>query len=210
MDIEEVKNQKSKAKNSLSHKIGEIIETSSSEFTAQCYKLGQAPPLGSIVKTQDKDCQTYGVVYNIETHGLEPGRRVAIRGEKLDAEEKIFADNPQLARLLATDFHVLVVGYVDGKGHHQYLPSRTASIHGFVYRCVPDEVRVLTQSVDFISLILNAKISIPVDEVIGACLRNASVAHSDPNAFLITAGKKLAAMLGSDTIRLNALLKRLR
>jgi hypothetical protein len=191
-------------------KIGEVIETRSAEFTAQCYNLGQAPPLGGLVKTQDKDCQIYGVVCNVETHGLEPGRRVVIRGENLEAAEDIFTDNPQLSRLLATDFHVVVVGHVDGKRCHQYLPSKSASIHSFVYTCQPEEIRAFTQSFDFLSLILNAKITVPVDEVIGACLRNASRTHHDPDAFLVRAGKELARMLGADVNRLNSLLKRLK
>jgi hypothetical protein len=210
MDIEEGKSKKSKAKNSLSHKIGEVVETSSAEFTAQCYKLDQAPPLGGLVKTQDKDHQIYGVVYNVETHGIEPGRRVVIRGENLETEEKIFADNPQLSRLLATYFHVVLVGYFDGQRCHQYLPSKSVSIHSFVYVCQPEDVRAFTQSLDFLSLILNAKIPIPADEVVGACLRNASKTHHDADAFLLKAGKELAGMLSNEVNRLNALLKRVK
>jgi hypothetical protein len=210
MDIEEVKSKKSKAKDSLLNKIGEVIETRSAEFTAQCYKIDQPPALGSLVKTQDKACQIYGVVYNVESHGLEPGRRVVARGENLEAEEEIFAANPQLSRLLATDFQVVIVGYAEEKRCHQYLPSKSAFIHSFVYACRTEEVRAFTQSLDFLTLILNAKIPVPVDEVVGACLRNASGAHNDPDAFLVKAGKELARILGRDVNRLNSLLKRLK
>jgi len=191
-------------------KIGEVIEASSAEFTAQCYKLHQAPPLGSLVKTQDKLGDIYGVIYNVETHSLEPGRRVVARGENLGAEEEIFKANPQLLRLLTTDFRVLVVGHVEGKSWHHYLPPKPASIHSFVYTCELEEVKAFTQSLDFLSLIVNARIPVPVDEVAGACLRYASQAHQDPNAFLVKAGKELACMLSSDVKRLNSLLKRLK
>jgi hypothetical protein len=191
-------------------KIGEVIEASSAEFTAQCYKLHQAPPLGSLVKTQDKLGDIYGVIYNVETHSLEPGRRVVARGENLEAEEEIFKANPQLSRLLTTDFRVLVVGHVEGKSWHHYLPPKPASIHSFVYTCQLEEVRAFTRSLDFLSLIVNARIPVPVDEVAGACLRYASQAHQDPNAFLVKAGKELACMLSSDVKRLNSLLKRLK
>jgi hypothetical protein len=191
-------------------KIGEVIEASSAEFTAQCYKLHQAPPLGSLVKTQDKLGDIYGVIYNVETHSLEPGRRVVARGENLEAEEEIFKANPQLLRLLTTDFRVLVVGHVEGKSWHHYLPPKPASIHSFVYTCELEEVKAFTQSLDFLSLIVNARIPVPVDEVAGACLRYASQAHQDPNAFLVKAGKELACMLSSDVKRLNSLLKRLK
>lgn len=210
MDMKQIKDQKSKVKNGFGKKIGEVVEASSAEFVAQCYKLDQAPPLGSLVKTLDKLGEIYGVVYNVETHSLEPGRRVVARGENLEAEEEIFTANPQLARLLTTDFKILVVGHVEGKTWHQYLPPKNASIHGFVYTCHIEEVRTFTQSLDFLSLVVNAKIPVPVDEVIGACLRNASKAHDDPNAFLVKAGKELARLLSGDVNRLNSLLKRIK
>ena len=210
MDIKEVKSQKSKVKDGFGDKIGEVIETSSAEFMAQCYKLDEAPPLGVLVKTQANSFAIYGVVYNVETHGLDPGRRVVARGENVEAAEEIFAANPQLSRLLMTDFRVLVVGYVQGKNWQHYLPPKPASIHSFVYTCRPEEVREFTQTLDFLSLLLNARIDVPVDEVAAACLRHASQVHGDPDAFLVKAGKELAHTLSSDINRLNSLLKRLK
>ena len=191
-------------------KVAEVIEASSAEFTAQCYKLDQAPPLGSLVKTKDKHLEIYGVVYNVETHSLDPGRRVVARGENMKSEEEIFQVNPQLARLLSTDFKVLVVGHVQGKSLYHYLPPKPASIHGFVYVCRLEEVRAFTQSLDFLSLLVDVRLPVPMDEVTAACLRCVSQAHPDPQAFLVKAGKELACMLGGDARRLNSLLKRVR
>ena len=210
MDIKQIKDQKPKVKDGFGSKIGEVIEVSSAEFAAQCYKLDQPPSLGSLVKALHRTDEIYGVVYNMETHSFEPGRRVIARGENLEAEEEIFKANPQLSRLLTTDFRVLVVGYAEGRSRHQYLPPKSASIHSFVYICQPEEIRAFMQSLDFLSLILNARIPIPVDEVAGACLRYASQVHPDPNAFLVKAGKELARMLSGDVQRLNSLLKRLK
>jgi hypothetical protein len=209
MDIKQTKNQKPKIKEH-SAKIGEVIETSSAEFTSQCYQLDQAPPLGSLVKTGDNLSEIYGVVYNVETHGFEPGRRVVARGENLEAKEEIFAANPQLFKLLTTDFRVLIVGYTDGKFIHHYLPPRSASIHGFVYMCQSEEIKAFTESLDFLSLIVNAKLPVPVDEVAGACIRYASQVYADSDVFLVKAGKELARLLSRDVNRLNSLLKRLK
>ena len=210
MDIEQIKNQKLKVKDGLGKKIGEVIETSSAEYTAQCYKLTEAPSLGCLVKTQDKFGKIYGVVYNVETHGLDPGRRVVARGENLKVEEEIFTANPQLSRLLATDFRVLVVGHAEGENLHHYLPPQSTSIHSFVYICRLEEVKAFTESLDFLSLFMNARIPVSVDEVAGACIRYTSQAHPDPNAFLIKAGKEMARILSGDVNRLNSLLKRLK
>jgi hypothetical protein len=210
MDIKELKDPKSKMKGSFENKIGEVVKAGSAEFTAQCYKLGEAPPLGCLVKTQGKPGDIYGVVYDVETQSLEPGRRVVARGEKLESKDEVFAANPQLSRLLATDFRVLVVGQAEGKRWHYYLPPQSAAIHNFVYICGPEEIRGFTQSFDFLSLLVNARIMVPVDEVVGSCLRYASLTHMDPDAFLIKAGKELARLLSRDINRLNSLLKRLK
>jgi hypothetical protein len=191
-------------------RVAEVVEASSAEFTAQCYKLDQAPPLGSLVKTKDKHLEIYGIVYNVETHSLDPGRRVVPRGENMKSEEEIFQVNPQLVRLLSTDFKVLVVGHVRGKSLYHYLPPKPASIHSFVYICRLEEVSAFTQSLDFLSLLVDVRLPVSVDEVTAACLRYTSQAHPDPRAFLVKAGKELASMLSSDARRLNSLLKRLR
>ncbi len=210
MDIKETRDQKSKVKASIENRIGEVIKAGSAEYTAQCYKLDEAPPLGCLVKTQGKPGDIYGVVYDVETQSLDPGRRVVARGEKLESKDEVFAANPQLSRLLATDFKVLVVGQAEGKSWHYYLPPRSASIHSFVYACEPEEVRGFTRSLDFLSLLVNARILVPVDEVAGSCLRYASLTHTDPHEFLVKAGKELARLLSNDINRLNSLLKRLR
>lgn len=119
----------------LGIKIGEIVETSSAGFTAQCYKLGQAPALGSLVKTRSESLEIYGIVCNVETHSIDPGRHVVARGENMEVEDEIFQANPQLARLLKTDFEVLVVGHRQGDKLYQYLPPKPAPIHSFVYTC---------------------------------------------------------------------------
>jgi len=210
MDIEQTKGQKPKAKHDTEKRVGEVIKAGSAEFIAQCYQLDEAPPLGCLVKTQGKPGHIYGVVYDVETQSLEPGRRVVARGEKLDSKDEVFAANPQLSRLLATDFKVLVVGQVDGKKQRYYLPPTSAAIHSFVYICQTEEVRSFTESLDFLSLLLYSRIMVPVDEVVASCLRHASLTHPDVDAFLVKAGKELARVLSNDINRLNSLLKRLK
>jgi len=210
MGIGEARNKDQKSKMDTLNKVAEVIEASSAEFTAQCYKLDQSPVLGSLVKTQDDLGAIYGVVYNVETHSLEPGRRVVARGEEMKAQEEVFKANPQLSRLLSTDFKVIIIGHMQGEKLYHYLPPKPVPIHGFVYTCQTEEIRAFTQSLDFLSLLVNAGLPVPVDEVVAACLRYASQAHSDSQAFLVKAGKELAGIMSSDAGRLNSLLKRLK
>lgn len=191
-------------------KIAEVISASSVEFTAQCYKLNHAPPLGSLIETLiGDDMVVFGVVYSIETHGLEPGRRVMVRGDKLDREEQIYDNNPHLESLLTTDFKALIVGYRQKQKIYHYLPPLPSSIHSFVYLCEYEEVKAFSQSLNFLNSIVESKLPTSPDEVVAACLRSISAHHENQEAFLVRAGKELVWTLGGDIRRLNAILKRL-
>jgi len=180
----------------LSDRVGEIIEASTTDFTAQCYELYQPPPLGSLVKTGEEAVEIYGIVANAATTSLEPGRRPIARGKDETSEEEIYRSSPQLLQLLKSEFSVLVVGHrQDGKLYH-YLP--------------PKPMKEFSQSLDFLNTLLNTRLPVPVDELIAAALRHLSQAQEDRHAFLVAAGKELAARLGGQYHQLKAILGRLK
>ena len=194
----------------LSDRVGEVIEASTTEFVAQCYELYQSPPLGSLVKTGDQAGEQYGVVYYATTSSLEPGRRPIARGRDEADEAAVYRTSPQLLKLLRTEFSVLVVGYQEDGAVRHYLPPQPARIHGFVYRCSPDEVRGFGQSLGFLSILINARLPVATEELVAAALRQMSQAYDDPRAFLVAAGKELALLLGGEFNRLKAVLGRIR
>ena len=191
-------------------RVGEIIEASTTEFTAQCYELYQMPPLGSLVKTRDASIELYGIVANAATTSLEPGRRPIARGKDEASEEAIYRSSPQLAKLLRSEFGALVVGHRQGDRLCQYLPPQPARIHGFVHLCPADEVKEFSQSLAFLSLLVNARLSMPPDELIAAALRQMAQAHEDRHAFLVAAGKELAVLLSGQYNQLKSILGRLK
>ncbi len=191
-------------------RVGEVIEASTTGFTAQCYELYQMPPLGSLVKTGDLTAELYGIVCNAETTSLEPGRRPIARGRDEDSEEAIYRSSPQLAKLLRSQFGVLVVGHREGERLYQHLPPRPARIHGFVYQCSTDEVKDFGKSFDFLNIILNAHLPVPAEELVAASLRRMSQAHEDQRAFLVAAGRELAILLSGNLNQLNAILGRIK
>jgi hypothetical protein len=192
----------------LSSKIGEVIEASTGEFMAQCYELHQPPPFGSLVKAREGEVEIYGVVSQAQTTSIEPGRKPIARGREEDEEEDVFRSNPQLERLLRTDFSALVVGHEEGQRLHHYLPPRPAKIHGFVYLCGGEEVEKFSQSLDFLSILVG--VGLQADELIAASLRHAAAAHREPGDFLTRAGRELAVLLGGETSRLNTILRRIK
>ncbi|MFQ5861135.1 MAG: hypothetical protein ACE5IG_06265 [Dehalococcoidia bacterium] len=186
-------------------RVGEVVETSTTGFTAQCYRLDEAPPLGALVRT-GSEAVIYGVVAHIATTSLDPGRRPIALGQEEESEEAVYRSNPQLARLLRTQFQAITVGHGNADALSHHLPSLPPRIHHFVYQCAADEVARFTTRLDFLRLLLDAPASAG-DEVVRACLRQASAAHPDASAFLVAAGKELAGLLSNDVLRLNTLLR---
>jgi len=170
-------------------RVGEIIEAATTDFIAQCYELYQSPPLGSLVKTGDSGTELYGIVANATTASLEPGRRPIARGKDEASEEAIYQSNPQLTKLLRSEFGALVVGHRQGDKLYQYLPPQPARIHGFVYLCSPEEVKEFSQSFDFLNILVNSHLPVPVDE-------------------LVAAGKELAVLLTGNFSQFKAILGR--
>ncbi len=190
-------------------RVGEIIEASTTEFTAQCYELYEMPPLGSLVKTKSGNVELLGIIYNAATTGLEPGRKPIARGKDETTEEAIYQSSPQLMKLLKSEFGALVVGFRQDDKIRQYLPPQPARIHSFVYSCSPEELKEFSHSLDFLNILLNTRLPVAVEELVAASIRQMSAVNDDPHAYLVTAGKELAGLLGNQYNRLRAILERL-
>ncbi len=193
----------------LTDRAGEVIEASTTDFVAQCYELYESPPLGSLVKTTDQSVEQYGIVYNATTASIEPGRRPIARGRDETSEEEIYSSSPQLLKLLRTEFSAVVVGYRENDKLFHYLPPKPVRIHSFVYQCQPEEVKIFSQSFNFLNILVNSHLPVSVEELVAASLRRISQVSEDPHVFLVAAGKELAVLLGAEFNRLKAILSRL-
>ena len=186
-------------------RVGEVVEATSTSFVAQCYRLYDTPPLGSLVRSGTPPL--YAVVSGVSTGPLDASRPVLARGEAAASEEEVFRENPQLERLLTSRFDALIVGHQVGEEFRHFLPPLPPRVHSFVHSCCPAEVVRFTSRLDLLHLLLNSGVP-AADEVVGACLRQAAAAHADPGEFLLEAGKALAGELASDLPRLQAILRR--
>jgi len=194
-----------------SARIGEVTEASTTEFTAQSYVLHDAPAFGSFVRASDGEVDVFAVVANAWTGSVDPGRRPVARGQDEEDEEDVYRRNPELQEILRTEFTALVVGFRDAGGaYHQRLPRRPARLHAFVHSCAPDEVAGFAERLDFLPTLLGGAAGAPADELVAACVREASAARGHDRAFLVRSGKELAVLLAMDLNRLSAVLRRLR
>ena len=194
----------------MSTKIGEIVESNCTEFTAECYELHAIPPLGSLVKVTAPTIEIFGIVCHSGTASIEPGRHPVARGKDETSEEAVYQSSPQLMKLLRSEFQVLVVGHSIDRKIYQYLPSKPAHIHAFVQVCSPEEIKQFSQSFDFLSILVNNRSQIPVEEVMAASLREMSKAQTDPHACLVAGGKALTIILSGEYHRLKTILARLK
>lgn len=191
-------------------RLGEVIEAGSAEFVGQSYVLHQAPPLGSLICTNDGEIIIYAITSAARTASVEPGRRPLARGVAEDSEDDLFHNNPELAELLRTEFTAVIVGYRSQGDLYQYLPPRPPHVHSFVYACPPAEAQAFSSHLYFLPTLLQSGHRGSSDEVVAACVREAAGIHSDPRAYLLAAGKELAVLLGAELPRLNSLLRRIR
>ena len=189
----------------MERRVGEVVESTSTSFVAQCYRLEGAPALGGLVRTDSPEI--YGVVGRVTTEPLDSARPVLARGEDAESEEEVVRDNPQLARLLTSRFEVFIAGHVEDGVTRQYLPPRPPRVHSFVYACSPEEVSHFTASLDLLRLLLNSGAP-HADEIVGACIRQAAPSHAHPADFLAHACRTLAVELSADVARLSSILRR--
>jgi hypothetical protein len=196
-------------------RIGEIIEASTTRFTAGAYELLEAPPFGALVRAQTRSegMGIYGLVYDIFTGSKEPGGRAIVRGRTYTGQtfydDEIYREHPDLAEVLQTDFSAIIVGFCSGETIYHYLPPHPPPVHYSVYECTSDELVQFSRSFDFFRGVLFAPL-IPNDELLAAAIRAASHAHPDRHAYLLNAGRAIAALLKDDYDRLSALLNHIR
>lgn len=188
-------------------RLGEVVEATSTEFVVQCYELYTAPVLGSLVKCGEDDA-IYGIVHEISTRSIDAGRRPIARGRDEEDEEAIYESNPQLSRLLSTEFRALSVGHIESGVVRRRLAPLPPRIHSFVYPCSEEALREFSTELDFVSILLAAPVS-AADDVLAAFLKMASNAHSDSDEFLVNAGRRLTPLLGGQMQRLDGILRRI-
>ncbi len=196
-------------------RIGEIIESSTTRFTAGAYELLAAPPFGALVRavTRSERLAIYGLVYEIRTGSREPGGRAIVRGRTYSGRElydaEIYTENPDLAEVLQTEFSALTVGFSEDGTIYQYLPPQPPPVHYSVYGCDAAELAGFAAHSDFFRAVLFAP-HIPSDELLAATIRAAARARPASRDYLVQAGRELAGLLKDDYDRLTALLRRIR
>jgi HAS barrel domain len=194
--------------------IAEVIETSTTEFLAQCLapdelKLAVMPEFGSFVRAQDEETgnQIFAVVYAATTAPIDSVHRARALGLSLT---ELRTEQPQIFAMLKTEFKAIIVGFADSKGRYsQYLPPRPPQIHQSVHACSAAEIIAFSEQLDFLRPLLEVT-GAPPEALTAATMREIYRMRNFDRAWLVSAGRNLSLILREDYDRLRYILSQCR
>lgn len=193
--------------------IAEVIETSTTEFLAQCLEpdtlsFPSMPPFGSWVRAKDEESgnQIYAIVYHATTSPIDTVHRARALGLSL---QDLREEQPQIFAMLKTEFKAAIVGYQPPTDLtpiiYQHLPPRPPQVHQAVYRCELEEIVNFTDNLDFLRTLLQVN-GAPVDALSAAAIREVYQLRKGDRAWLVKAGRTLSMLLKDDYDRLRMIL----
>ncbi|MDJ0845100.1 HAS-barrel domain-containing protein [Crocosphaera sp.] len=200
--------------------IAEVIETSTTEFLAQCLEpedlsFPVMPPFGSWIKSLDEESgnKIVAVVTYATTTPIDSVHRARALGLSLG---ELREQQPQIFAMLKTEFKATIVGFEssenakNGNGHnlgkvYQYLPPRPPQIHQGVYRCDAAEVINFSEEVEFLRILIQVR-DAPVDALIAAAIRDIYLLRKGDKNWLVKVGRTLSILLRDDYDRLQYIL----
>ncbi|MBF2056923.1 MAG: hypothetical protein IGQ45_06810 [Cyanobacterium sp. T60_A2020_053] len=192
--------------------IGEVIETATTEFLAQCLEPEELsfpvmPPFGSWVKSIDEESgnKIFAIVTNVTTAPIDSIHRARALGLSLT---ELKQQQPQIFAMLKTEFRATIVGFeTANQGQNgqnpplgrifQYLPPRPPQIHQGVFSCTNEEISHFAENPDFLRILLQVS-NIPIESLTAATLREVYRIRGGDRAWLIKAGRTLSILLKND------------
>jgi hypothetical protein len=192
--------------------IAEVIETSTTEFIAQCLepedlKFPAMPPFGSWLESMDEETgnRVFAIVTHVTTSPIDSVHRARALGLSL---EELREQQPQIFAMLKTEFRAVLVGFetppqsLNGsrpaRGQFfQYLPPRPPQIHQAVYCCDPNKVVAFSEELDFLRILLQVN-GVPMEALTAAAIREIYRLRNSDRDWLVRVGRTLSILLKDD------------
>jgi hypothetical protein len=193
--------------------IGEVIASSTRQFSAEVYDTAERPAFGSWVRVRPSaGGELYAVVSHIEMGSYDGSRQAVALG--MTAEERQ-REMPMVQELLRTTLRAQVLAFRTPGAEdrlRQTLPPHPPDIHDFVHPCADAHVRDMGAPYDFLrTLVQHPDSAVPVDDLLVAVLRQIGDAHAsgaESRSALVAAGRALSRLLDDDHERLQSILRR--
>ena len=193
--------------------IAEVIETSTTEFLAQCLEPEELsfpamPPFGSWVKSVDEESgnKIFAIVTNVSTAPIDSVHKARALGLSLT---ELKEQQPQIFAMLKTEFRAVIIGFEAPSANqqngstpnfgkiYQYLPPRPPQVHQAVLHCESAEIVNFTNNPDFLRVLLQVP-NTPVESLIAASLREIYRLRGGDRQWLVNAGRTLSVLLKND------------
>lgn len=187
------------------HCFAEVVESSLTSWTAQSWQWDTFPEFGSLVCVQTKKRTLFGIVNQINTGSMEPGR-YPFTYQK--TEEELLAEQPQIFEFLKTTFSCITLGFMEHEVMvHQRAPE-PPKIHAFVGALTPEEYKQFFFSSNYLHLLFGAPGIENVDELLLALLRTAQKQQILCEDKLQEIIETTSLLIGNDYRRLKLLVQR--
>lgn len=183
----------------------EIVESSLTGFTAQSWQWDKVPEFGSLVTITTKKRILFGVVHQIQTGSMEPGR-YPFTYQK--TEEELLAEQPQIFEFLKTNFDCLTLGYQEQEVMFHQIAPEPPKIHAFVAPATEIQYHHFFASHNYLPLLFSAQNIHNLDELILALLKQAKTYKILTPEKLETFIETFSLLIGNDYRRLKLFLQR--
>lgn len=188
--------------------IGNVLRASTVGFVCgtRSQNIHQST-FGEFVRTRHGDetgVDVIGVIHAISIDD-DPMVRQMIMANNMNPST---VQDQRAHRMVPVEISVLNVGYMEHGVIYQMLPPRPPLSLDHVELCAYDTIRDFTARLDFLRLIIEAG-EVPTEQLLAASLRIAAQARPENEqvAFLVAAGRRLAALLAHDLPRLQHVLR---
>lgn len=205
---------------SITGLVAETIKNSAGSSVGSSGKVLK-PRFGSFVRVDspENDISIFAIVFNVITNPPDSVHKPSALGLTRD---QLRVEQPHIFALLKTEVHAQIVGYLDwsDKAIYQHLPPQPPEVHDFVYSASQEEVLKLSSEFEFLRL-LNGVTSVPADELMAACVREAARARAQTcnsaaeaeqasTAYLIEAGRAISQLFRSDYERMLSIVRKIK
>ncbi len=184
----------------------EIVESNLTSFTAQSWQWDKFPEFGSLVTVETEKRTLFGIVHQIQTGSMEPGR-YPFTYQK--TQEELQAEQPQIFEFLKTTFSCLIVGFSEHELLHYQIAPEPAKIHSFVGPTTAAQTKQFFALNSYLHLLFSAPGVEQLDELLLALLQTAQSQKLLSPDKLETFIETFSLLIGNDYRRLKLFTSRI-
>jgi hypothetical protein len=145
----------------------EIIQSSITSSTIQCWQWNEVPELGSLITIQTKKQLYFGIINMIQLGSGDPTRQPYAYQK---TEEELLAEQPQVFQFLQTTCTYVPVGFQENTTLYYQLPPTPPNIHSFIACATPEQYQSFFATELYLPFLLQQQ-GIAHEELLLAVLR---------------------------------------